>query len=100
MNHMHAVTLLIHPNFSSKLMVTCLDVFENSILIRFRTVRNLAFDPVRSSQPNFRGEISNLTQSRDHEVFKISLLIHLHLFELDQKRDFELFESGSKLSFR
>ena len=33
--HMHDVLLLIHPNFSSNLMITCLDLFENSLLIQF-----------------------------------------------------------------
>ena len=47
--HMHAVSLLIHPNFSSNLMVACLHLLENSFLIHFQTVRNLAFDPVRTN---------------------------------------------------
>ena len=61
---MHAVSLLIHPNFSSNLMVTCHDLFEISLLIQFEqmkvnqkrnfesysitlswSLRNLAFGP-------------------------------------------------------
>ena len=36
-------------DFSSKLMITWLDFFENLILIRFQTVRKLNFDPVRTN---------------------------------------------------
>ena len=54
MKHMFAVLLLIHPNFSPSLMVTSLDLFENSLLIHFQTVRNLAFDPTNAGGPKVR----------------------------------------------
>ena len=38
--HMHADSLLIHPNFS-KLMITWLNFIENPLLIRFQTDRKL-----------------------------------------------------------
>ena len=47
--HMHAVSLLIHPNFSPNFMVTCLDLFENSLLIHFQTDRKFTSDPVRTN---------------------------------------------------
>ena len=47
-----------------------------------------------------KSEISNLTQLRDHDVFENSLLIHLHLFELDQKRKLEEIQSGPKAESR
>ena len=37
--HMPADSLLIHSNFSSKLMITWLNLFENPLLIRFPTER-------------------------------------------------------------
>ena len=43
---MHADLILIHPNFSSKLMVTWL----NPLLIRFQTDRKLSFNPVRTDE--------------------------------------------------
>ena len=51
---MHADSLLIHPNFSSELMIT----HENLLFIRFKTDQKLTFDPVRTneggSRKNFR----------------------------------------------
>ena len=35
--HMHADSILIHPSFSSKLMITWLNFLENPLLIRFQT---------------------------------------------------------------
>ena len=46
--HMHANSILIHPNFSSKLVITWLNLFENLLLIRFQSVRKLNFDPVQT----------------------------------------------------
>ena len=37
--------------------------------------------------------------SRDNALFDISLLIHLHEFQLDQKWFFDRFEGGSKVGF-
>ena len=62
MKQMHAVSLLIHSNFSSNLMVTRLDLFENSPLVHFQTVRNLAFDPIRINEG---GPKARFQRSRD-----------------------------------
>ena len=70
--HMHAVSLLIHS-------------FGNPLLIRFQTVRNSTFDPVRTNSGESKMKIRTVYQSRDHELFEIPLLIHLQLYELDQK---------------
>ena len=83
--HMHAVSLLIHPNFSPNFMVTCLDLFENSLLIRFQTDRKFTFDPVRTNGAGSKVSFRSVYQARDPELFEISLLIHLHQFEPDQK---------------
>ena len=48
--HMHANLILIHPCFSSKLVITWLNLFQNLILIRFQTVRKLNFDPVWTNE--------------------------------------------------
>ena len=50
--HMHADSILIHPNFSSKLMIMWLKP---------------TFDP-----------FSNSLLTHDHELFENSLLVHLH----------------------
>ena len=62
--HMHAVSLLIHPYFPSNLMVTCL-VFEISLLIHFQTVRNLAFDQVRTNEGGSKARFRKL---HDHVI--------------------------------
>ena len=67
--HMHVVSLLIHPNFSSNLMVTCLDLFENSLLIHFQTVRNLVFDPVRTNEGGPKTKFRTLL---NHVIMKSS----------------------------
>ena len=81
-NHMHAVSLLIHPN-SSNLMIKCLDLFENSLLIRFQTVRKLTFDPVRTNGGGSKVSFRSVYQSRDHELFENSLLIRFELMKVD-----------------
>ena len=77
-NHVHANSLLIHLNFSSKSMITWPNLFENSLLIRFQTDRKLTFDPVRTNEG-------------------FELLIYLHWFELDQKWVFEQIGSRDHL---
>ena len=47
-----------------------------------------------------KNEISNFNQSRDHQVFEISLLIHFDLLAMDQKRNLEQIESEPKAEFR
>ena len=64
--HMHAVSLLIHPNFSPNFMVTCLDLFENSLLIRFQTDRKFTFDPVRTNGAGSKVSFRSVYQSCDH----------------------------------
>ena len=76
--HMHAVSLLIHPNFSPNFMVTCLDLFENSLLIRFQTDRKFTFDPVRTNEGGSIVGFRTVYQSGDYELFENSFLIHLH----------------------
>ena len=44
--HMYADLLLVHPKFSSKLMITR----GNPLLIRFQTDRKLNFGPVRTNE--------------------------------------------------
>ena len=44
--HMYADLLLVHPKFSSKLMITR----GNPLLIRFQTDRRLNFGPVRTNE--------------------------------------------------
>ena len=48
--HMYATSLLIQSNFSSKLMIKWLNLFENPLLIRFQTNRKFTFDPVRTNE--------------------------------------------------
>ena len=48
--HMHADSLLIHPNFSSKLMITWLILFEKPLLIHFQTDQKFNFVPVRTNE--------------------------------------------------
>ena len=76
--HLHADLLLIHPDFSSKLMITWLNLFENPLLIHFQTDRKLTFDPVRTNGGGSKVSFRTVYQSCDHELFEISLLIHLH----------------------
>ena len=54
--HMHADSLLIHPSFSSKLIITRLNFFENPLLIRFQTDRKLTFDPPQNSSNRIKNE--------------------------------------------
>ena len=63
----HTDSLLIHPNFSSKLMITWLCLFENPLFIRFQTDRKLTFDPVRTKEGGSKLRIRTFYQSRDHE---------------------------------
>ena len=89
MEHMHADLILIHSNFSSKLMITRLNLFENPLLIRFQTDRKLSFDPVRTNESGSKVSFRTIHGHVFDELFEKfdenSLLIHLHLFELDQK---------------
>ena len=48
--HMHADSLLIHPNFSSISMITLLNLLENPLLISFQTYRKFTFDPVWTNE--------------------------------------------------
>ena len=70
-----------------------------SILVHFETIRSFDFDPVRTIEDSPLVEFRTVHQSRDHELFDISLLIHTNSFKMDQKRYFEQFESGSKVKF-
>ena len=75
--HMHADSFLIHPNFSSKFMITWFNLFENPLLIRFQIDRKLNFDPVRTN---------------DHVIDQLienSLLTWFELMRVDQKWNFE-----------
>ena len=96
--HMHAVSLLIHLNFSSKLMITWLNLFENPLLIRLQTDRKLTFDPLRPNE----GGMKVFVQFIVTWLINCSnpLFIHLHSFELDQKWVFDQFVSGSQVGFR
>ena len=49
-NHVHANSLLIHLNFSSKLMIIRLNFIVNRLLIRFQTDLKLTFDPLRTNE--------------------------------------------------
>ena len=80
----HAVSLLIHANFSSKLMITR----RNSGFGPLSTCSKFRFWSSSNKWRWIKNDISNINQSRDHEVFEISPLVYLHLFELDQKRNF------------
>ena len=44
--HMYADSLLVHPKFSSKLMITR----GNPLLVRFQTDQKLNFGPVRTNE--------------------------------------------------
>ena len=100
MKHIQAVLLLIHPVFSSKLMITGLNFFENPLLIRFQTVRNFTFDPIRTVEGGSKVEFRIIHGHVIDKLFEFSFLIYLNWFELDQKWNFEQFESGSKVDFR
>ena len=100
LKHMHADSLLIHPNFSSKLMIMWLNLFEYPLLIRFQIDRKLTFDPVRINKGGSKVEIPTIHGHVIDKLFENSLLIHLHKFELDQKWVLDQFESGSKVGFR
>ena len=46
----HALSLLIHQNFSSKLMITWFNLFKIPLLVHFQTARYFAFDSVQIIQ--------------------------------------------------
>ena len=85
MKHIQAVLLLIHPVFSSKLMITGLNFFENPLLIRFQTVRNFTFDPIRTVEGGSKVEFRIIHGHVIDKLFEFSFLIYLNWFELDQK---------------
>ena len=95
--HMHADSLLIHPSFSSKLMITWLNFFENPLLIRFQTDQKLNFDPVRSNESGSKMSFRTIHGHVIDKLLENSILIHLHYFELDQNWVFDQFENGSKV---
>ena len=97
---MEVDSLLIHLNFSSKLMITWLNLFETPLLICFQTDRKLTFDPVRTNKGGSKVKFRTIHEHVIDKLFEFSLLIHLHWFELDQKWVFDQFESGSKVDFR
>ena len=97
---MHADSLLIHLNFSSKLMITWLHFFGNPLLIRFQTDRKLTFDPVRTNEGGSKVSFRTIHSHVIDKLFENPLLVQLHSFELDQKWVFDQFESGSKVGFR
>ena len=89
--HMHADSLLIHPNFSSKLMITWLNFFENPLLIRFRTERKLTFDPVRTNEGGSKMSFRTIHGHVIDKLFENSFLIQFELMNVDQKKVFEQF---------
>ena len=93
MTHIHIVSLLIHQNFQSK-SSRDFKLFEFRFWSTFKLhVFERAFGPVRRW---IKSEILNSSWSRDWWTTRIPLLIHLYLFEMDSKRNFEQFESGPK----
>ena len=80
--HMQVVSLLIHQN-----VLTYFNLFE----FRFW-----------SSTNKCKWTKSRMRRVHDHvidKLYEISFLIHFHLFKLNQKRDFEQFESVPKAGF-
>ena len=88
---MHANSNLIHPNFSSKLMITWLNLFENPLLIRFQTDRKLTFDPVRTNESGSKMSFRTIHCPVIDKLFENSILIQFELTKVDQKWLFELF---------
>ena len=84
--HMHADLLLIHPNFSSKLMITWLNMFENLLLIRFQTDRKLTFDPVRTNKDVINHVIVNCSKTHFWSTFISSNWITIE-FSISLKAD-------------
>ena len=72
-------------------------MFERPVLIRFQSVRNFTFDQVRTNEDGSKVKIRTVYQSRDHELFEISFLIHLLQFELDQSKILNSLKADQKL---
>ena len=79
-NHMHANSLLIYPNFSSKLMITWLNFLnflENRLLIRFQTDLKLTFDPLRTNEfSQFRPRKKNDLKNLRERISKILITVN------------------------
>ena len=54
-----------------------------------QTGRNIDFDPVRTVVGGSKAKVTERKWSRDWLTVRISLLVYLQLFELDQNRNFE-----------
>ena len=91
--HIHAVLLLVQPNFFSKEMITW-------SIFAFGPSSNCSKSRFWSISNKWKWGKSGFRRVHDHVIdkrFEIPLLVHSHLFELDQKRLFEQF--GPKAKF-
>ena len=51
---------------------------SNLILVHFQTHRKLIFGPARTNEGESKAGFRTVYQSRDHELFENSILIHVH----------------------